>query len=93
MANQWTKYIAKDYQVVFEQVARLPEGIYTTQLQSIKYAVKAHNDNIEFVRKKISSNLSPKDQKEWTDDLVCYEKELKLLKTRLKKLIKLKTMS
>jgi hypothetical protein len=82
----WTNYIPKDYQNKFELKDRLPEGIYTTQLQAIKYAYKNQHKYIAFAKTKLAEAESKKDIDLWSVNVADYERELVRLKSRLTKI-------
>lgn len=86
--NDWTKYIAKDYQIKFELKGRLPIGIYTTQLQAIKYAYKNQKEHVAFARSKLASATNTKDVDVWFVSVEDYERELAKIKSRLAKIVK-----
>lgn len=84
----WAKNIPKAHKMTFEVSDRLPEGIYTTRLQAIKFAVKKCESEIAWYEIQIPTLSSKKDIGKYEDDLTCFRKELKLLKSRLTKLSK-----
>lgn len=88
--GEWANYIPKDYRKKFERGERLPEGVYTTQLQAIKFAVNKQHENIAFAEAELSAATSKKDIDIWADELACYKREMKLLKGRLTRIVNLK---
>jgi hypothetical protein len=84
--GDWAKYIAKDYQIKFELNDRLPDGIYTTQLQAVKYAYKKQYEYIAFAKSKLAEAKSKKDKDLWSVNVADYERELVRLKSRLTKI-------
>jgi len=84
--GNWAKYIAKDYQTKFELSDRLPEGIYTTQLQAIKFAYQNQHKYIAFAKSKLTEAKSKKDVEIWSTNVADYERELVRLKSRLTKI-------
>lgn len=84
----WAKYIPNEYKRMFEVADRLPEGIYTTQLQAIKFAVKKWEADISWYENEMPTIKAKREIAKYEDDLACLQKELQLLKSRLKKLSK-----
>lgn len=80
--GNWAKYIPKDYSKKFELIDFLPEGVYTTELQAIKFAVQKWEANISWYENLISSLVSAKEIREYEEELSFTKKELKLLKSR-----------
>lgn len=91
--DNWANYIAKDYQVKFEIKERLPEGIYTTKQKAIKFAVKKWTADIEWYLNEIGSLKTVKEIECYEEDLVCLRKELKLLKSRLTRIMNLNNLA
>lgn len=63
--GKWAKYISKDNQIKFELKERLPEGVYTTKLQALKYAIKKWSDDIVWYNDTISTLNSAVDIKSY----------------------------
>lgn len=84
--GDWAKYIPKDYQNKFELKDRLPVGIYTTQLQAIKYAYQKQHEYIALAKSKLAEAKSKKDIDVWSVNVADYERELVRLKSRLTKI-------
>ncbi|MCZ4337663.1 hypothetical protein [Shewanella colwelliana] len=84
----WAKYIPKAHKMTFEVSDRLPEGIYTTKLQAIKFAVQKWEADISWYENKIPTIKAKREIAQYEEDLACLKKELKLLKSRLTKLNK-----
>ena len=84
--DDWAKYIAKDYQKKFELKDRLPEGIYTTQLQAIKFAFEKQHEHVAFAKSKLKDASSKKDIGTWSVNVADMERELVRLKSRLTKI-------
>jgi hypothetical protein len=84
--GDWANYIPKDYQNKFELSDRLPEGIYTTQLQAIKFAYEKQHEYIAFAKSKLAEAKSKKDINLWSVNVTDYERELIRLKSRLTKI-------
>ncbi len=82
----WAKYVPNEYKRMFEVADRLPEGIYTTKLQAIKFAVQKWEADITWYENEIPTLKTKREIARYEDDLTCLRKELKLLKSRLKKL-------
>ncbi|MEZ8959557.1 hypothetical protein AB6E94_19245 [Vibrio lentus] len=82
----WTKYIPKDHLLRFEFNKQLPEGVYTTKLQAIKYAIEVFNTDIHWYETKLAEINQPSEAKRYSDDLLALKKELKLLKGKLTRL-------
>ncbi len=80
--GKWTKYIPKDYACRFELGQFLPEGIYTTELQAIKFAVKQWETDVKWYQGEIAKLDDPKEIAEYELELNDTVKELKLLKAR-----------
>lgn len=88
--GEWAKYIAKDYQNRFELGERLPEGIYTTPLQAIKFALKKQLEYIAIASSKLHNSTSKTEHEKWIVTVEDFNRELKLLKGRLTRIEKLK---
>tara|TARA_R110002033_G_scaffold135713_6_gene175463 strand:+ start:20933 stop:21451 length:519 start_codon:yes stop_codon:yes gene_type:complete len=88
--GKWASYIPKDYKNKFERGERLPEGIYTTQLQAIKFAIERKHEGIAYAKAELDAVNSRKDIDIWAEELACYEKEMKLLKGRFTRIKNLK---
>jgi len=82
VSGTWASYIPQDYQLKFELGDELPEGVYTTPLKAINFAVKKWEADVEEVKGEIADAESESDAELWADDLQRYSKELKLLKGR-----------
>jgi hypothetical protein len=84
--GDWAKYIAKYYQNKFELKDRLPDGIYTTKLQAIKFAYEKQHEYIALANSKLAEAKRKKDIDLWSVNVDDYERELVKLKTRLAKI-------
>lgn len=86
--GKWAKYIPKEYRNSFELRNFLPEGVYTTELQAIKFALKQWTSNIEWYKEEMLTITNKKELADYEADLRDLQKELKLLKSRCTKIQK-----
>jgi hypothetical protein len=81
--SKWAKYISADYKKSFILGDRLPEDIYTTSLQALKYSVKKWGKYVAEAKVELEKANTKKEIDTWSEEVIYLEKELKLLKGRL----------
>ncbi|MBV7264352.1 hypothetical protein KCG43_20275 [Photobacterium sp. WH24] len=79
----WLKSISKNFRESFAVGEPLPKGMFTTKQAAFKFAIKEHEARIKRVRAYIKEEEDPEEIADLGVDLSEYEKELKLLKSRL----------
>jgi len=88
--GKWSRHIPKEFQFRFDKAGRLPKGIYTTELQAIKFAVKEKTKRVSLVQAQLEKSESSRDKETWKEELLYDAKELRLLKSKLTRITNLK---
>lgn len=83
--GSWKKVIYAGYRESFLNGEYLPKGIYTTKLAALKFALNESEKGYQWSVNEMAKETDQKEIKAFEHDLQIYNKEIKLLKSRITK--------
>lgn len=82
----WSKSISKYHKEQFEVGRRLPMGVFTTPLAALKWALRQHQEQLDYFIEYRQSETDDAEILELDQDIAHKTKSIRLIKSRIKKL-------
>jgi hypothetical protein len=84
----WKKYIPREARRQFTVGADLPFGIYTTKRAALTYELASQLDSKDWCENELKITECEVEQAELTEDIALHDRQIKVLKRRMKALAK-----